>query len=590
MKVSSLSQQVQKAADALRHGRFSSALKLARVGLKAFPAQVQLANLAGLACAQSGDARGAASYFELAMRADPGHREARHNLAQALMQLGAPDKALTVLAAACDKWPTDVGLLLLRARAMQQAGDDQSAVAAATDAIALAPGSGALFYLRALAYVALGDSRAADADFQQAVALAPQDAANRIAFADFLAHHARSDEAVAQIDAGLAAHPDHAGLLQQAARLAQASGDITSAVAQYERLLNLIPDHPLALNGLAYICDTAAAPALLDRLQRVGADKKTAGETKVLLGFARAALAARVKATDAPQLLARANAAAARLLPYDGKAEIAAQDRLLAPFVARAATAQAPRQENDSTAAPIFILGLIRSGTTLAEQVLASHPQVAGLGELSRARQLADTQATAFADAGTAPDARAFAEAYRAVLPPLPDGTQHFVDKMPDNFRVIGYLLNAFPDATIIEMQRDPRDVALSMWADLFPTSAHAYANDLTAMAQHMNTYADTMQRWRNLYPTQVHAVAYADLVTDLEATARQLADLCGLGWHPDMLHPERTAASILTASAQQVRAPVHRQSLGKWRDKAEFLTPLTDALDPALWPGLQQG
>ncbi len=257
----------------------------------------------------------------------------------------------------------------------------------------------------------------------------------------------------------------------------------------------------------------------------------------------------------------------------------------MAPFVQ--ANMQKIAHRDKVPPAPIFIVGLIRSGTTLAQQVLCAHPTVTGLGELARARTLADAQAAAFARDGTPLDPAAFAAAYRAALPGMPPDTTHFVDKMPDNFRTIGYLLHSFADVTVIEMQRDPRDIALSMWGDIFPTRAHAYANDMAAIAAHMNLYARTMNTWRRLFPGRIQTVGYADLVQDIDAGSRLLAQICALNWHADMRHPERNRTVVQTASLQQIRGAVHTASVGRWRTQRDLLAPLINGLDRALWPGL---
>ncbi len=579
-------QQATKISEALREGRFPAALKLAKSAMKAAPRQALFANLAGLAAVRMGDPRGAVGYFLTATRTDPTMIEAARNLAQALIQAAEPEKALAVLGKAGRTWPGEAGLSYLTVSAHHATGDATATIAAADTALALHPKAAAVLNLRALAQDRLGDSAAAEADFRAALAAAPLDAETLRNHAQFLAYHAEGAAATAAVERGLAAHPAHPGLLLQQANLLQAQGQAEAAAAVYHRLLERHPDHPLALNGLAYVANAATAPSLMARLSKAMRAPTTAREVKVLLGFAQAILAKRSGDAAAPQLLAQANAAAAKVLPYDANADARMQALLTAPFV----TPLPDRQDTAADPAPIFIVGLIRSGTTLAEQVLARHPAVAGLGELTRARFLADGQARAFAQDGTPPDGAGFAAAYRSALPELPKGTTHMVDKMPDNFRVIGYLLNAFPGATVIEMVRDPRDVALSMWENFFPTTAHAYTNALPAMADHMNLYARTMQHWRNLHPGRIHAVAYADLVRGLEPVARGMARLAGFDWHPDMLHPENSTAMVMTASAAQLRQPVHDRSVDRWRGQEAFLAPLLERLDGDLWPVLSGG
>ncbi len=579
-------QQAQKARQALAQGRFAAALKIARAALKTAPNSGFLANLAGLALVQSGDARAATGYFATAIRNDPEMLEAHSNLAQALIQSNAADKALAVLDKALGKWPETPAFLYLRASAFHAMDRPESTRDAADDALRITPENSALFNLRALAHQALADPKNADADFQTALALAPADPETRNNYASFLAFHARPTEAFAQLDIGLAATPTHPGLMLRKASLLQASGDFSGARQLYLALLTSHPDHPLALNGLAYVSSDAQAERVSVQIGKAMRSSKFGRDEKVLLGFAQAHLAALRHTKDAPKLLSSANAAAARAMPYDASEDTEIQRILMAPYVENRFVVNETKEDP----APIFITGLIRSGTTLAAQILASHPRVTSLGELTQARQLAQNQARAYQATGAAPDGAAFARAYRAGLPPLEAAITHFVDKMPDNFRVIGALLAAFPNATVIEMCRDPRDVALSMWRSFFPTRALAYSNDFSAMADHMNLYARTMHSWRSLFPGRIHTVAYAELTQAQEKTTREIAQICKLDWNSAMLHPEDTQSIVLTASDRQVRTAVHTGSVGKWRDHENLLAPLMAKLDPTLWPLPRQG
>ncbi len=575
--------RAQKAAMALKEGRFDTALKIVKAGLKSAPKEAYLANMAGLALVQMGDPSSATRYFLTAWRSDAQMGEAPRNLAQALILLGQTDKALEVLGKALKSRPDDAELRYLVSSAHHSAGRFQDAIRSANDGLEITPRHAELYSLRALALEQTGDSIAAKQDFERAIKLNPTDPETRRAYAQFLAFHARVDAASTHVKAGLSVAPHHEGLLLQKASLHQAKGKISDAITCYETLLQEQPEHPLALNGLAFLVSHPRSTKVSKTISKVMRKPSVSRETKVLLGFAQAHLAKSAGQKDAPRILAKANAAASKIMPYDRKTDKATQTQLMAPFASN--TDQ--QATSSATPAPIFIVGVIRSGTTLVEQILTQHPTVVGLGELARARHLADFQASTFARNSTAPDGAFFAQAYRTALPEIPKGTTHFVDKMPDNFRVIGYLLNAFPNATLLEMQRDPRDVALSMWANHFPTMAHSYANAMLTMAMHMNLYARTMQQWRMHFPNRIHAVSYEGLVSDLEPHTRRIAALSGLDWHPDMLHPERSASPVLTASTDQVRHTVHRQSVGKWQNEGDLLAPFMDILDSDLWPGV---
>lgn len=573
--------QAQKAVTALNQGRHAAALKTARAALKKYPRDAYLSNLAGLVLIETGDARAAVPYFLTARQSDPVMIEAAQNLAQALILCAETDKAAQVAQKALAQWPRDPQLLYLAASAPFEGADPATALVAADAGLVHLPQNAALHNLRARALDRLGRTAEAELAFEQAIAAAPKDPEVRRTFAGFLIATSRAHAALAQVKAGLAAAPDSAALLLDQASLQQQFGDTDAAIASYRQVLVLAPDNPMALNGLAYLVRGPAAQDLCAPLAKALRAPGQTRDMKIVLSFAQARLAEITQAGDAAEKLSKANSLAAKAMPYDPRTEAAEQDMLLAPFEAGAACPMA----QDNMPRPIFIIGLLRSGTTLAEQVLARHSDAITLGEWPKAGELTSAQARAFADHGTAPDGAAFAAAYLASLPPRHRNITHVIDKMPDNFRALGYLLNAFPNAVVIEMQRDPRDVAMSMWRDLFPVLRHAHTNSWTGMAAHMNLYARFMQRWRGQFAQRIHTIAYGDLVTDMEQTTRRLAELCGLDWQGAMRHPDQGDTPVMTASVQQVRQPVHTRSLNKWRGKEAMLATLTTALDPILWP-----
>lgn len=573
--------RLDQAVNALKEGRYVKSLKIAKSLLKSEPGNAYLANLAGTTLIHLGQPHLAAGYFLSASRLDPEMIEAQRNLGQALIMGAEHEKAVVVLECALTSWPGHPELSYQLVRAYYGAGKDDKAISAANSGLTQNPKSAGLLLLRALASERSGDAKKADADFRHALDLEPDDVEARCAYAKYLTFQTRMDEALDQIEIGMVHQPEHPALHLQKASLQQALGDMEGAVTSYDAVLRSHPNHPFALNGLAPLVQGPRQTILQQTIERVLRQPAVPKEAKVLLGFARAQLARQTDPQKVPKLLAQANVLAARLLPYDPTKETIENAKIMAPFLARAVIANT----QPSTPAPIFIVGLIRSGTTLAERILSCHPDVIGLGELAQARTLANQQVIAFGTHVHPADGADFAAKYFDGLPDLPPTTTHFVDKMPGNYSVIGYLLNAFPNATIIEIQRDPRDIALSMWQNFFPTQVHSYSNDIKDIAVHMNQYAKMMQEWRGLYPDRTHQISYVDMVADTPNISHHMAALCGLEWHENMQHPHQSNAPVLTASFQQVRQPVHGRSVDKWRNEPALLAPLIAGLDPDLWP-----
>lgn len=248
------------------------------------------------------------------------------------------------------------------------------------------------------------------------------------------------------------------------------------------------------------------------------------------------------------------------------------------------------RDAGDKSATPVFILGMPRSGTTLAEQVLAGHPQVFAGGERSDfGNILRDSFATdgasfAFLDrieTLTARQLRDLGAAYLATLKQgAPASAQRITDKLPLNFRFVGLIHAALPNARIIHMRRDAVDTCLSCFTQLF-TARLSFANDLAELGRYWKAYDRLMAHWRAVLPQGVMLdMRYEDLVGDFENQARRIVAHCGLEWDPACLSSHTVERAVTTASWVQVRQPVHGRSVGKWRPAADVLKPLTDALE----------
>jgi len=241
-----------------------------------------------------------------------------------------------------------------------------------------------------------------------------------------------------------------------------------------------------------------------------------------------------------------------------------------------------------TTRRPIFIFGLPRSGTTLIEQVLASHSQVHGAGELRLARQSfeaipatvgrseAPLKCVAQLDAG---HLRALAEEHDRQLRELAGRAERVVDKMPDNYLYVGLLAALFPQALFIHCRRDLRDVAVSCWMTDFRSIR--WANDQEHIAARFLQYRRVMDHWRAVLPVPMEEVDYEDTVADLEGVARRLVAACGLDWEPACLEFHRTERVVRTASVVQVRQPIYKQSVARWKSYQRDLGDLFALLAP---------
>jgi tetratricopeptide (TPR) repeat protein len=247
----------------------------------------------------------------------------------------------------------------------------------------------------------------------------------------------------------------------------------------------------------------------------------------------------------------------------------------------------ARRVEGASEAAPIFVTGMPRSGTTLIEQIIASHSRVTGgdemdiLPRLCTPLQRNPDLPTAFRRADTIPDAEiaALGRDYLAAVATRFPGAGIVSDKSITSYMYLGLLKLALPKARVIVVRRDPRDNLLSIYRNRFPEGAHLYAYDLRALAEYYATFVQMVEFWRSETPDWFTEVQYESLVSNPEEESRRLIAACGLDWEEACLTPHHNERQVRTLSVYQVRQPISKGSVKAWHRYEEELQPMFDVL-----------
>ena len=369
-------------------------------------------------------------------------------------------------------------------------------------------------------------------------------------------------------------------------------GDLPAAQASFREALRIDPRNVPAITDLVALLDGRLADADLSLLNELLADSRQPDDLRSRLHFAAARVCdVRGEYEDAAKHLQTANAFQMGDFRrsgqvYDPVAHTRMVDRVIRAFTPEL-FARFKGRGLDSDR-PVFIVGLPRSGTTLIEQILASHSQIHGAGEvglgqeafnsLPRARlgeeaalaSLENISPSAFLQIGTQILSRVQA---------LNTSAARVIDKMPDNYLHLGLLATLFPHARFVHCQRDVRDVAVSCWLTSF-TKLH-WANEPDHIASRICDYQRLMQHWRKVLPVPMLEVSYETVVADVEAEARRLVAGCGLEWESACLAFYETRRPVRTASILQVRQPIYSRSVGRWRKYAEALAPLLAQLDP---------
>lgn len=416
----------------------------------------------------------------------------------------------------------------------------------------------------------------ADRLFRQAIADGADPVAVHEAWARALFDAQDTEAGLAVIAAGLAAHPGDVRLLLSRASMLETAGKPDEAEADLLAVLDAKPYQPLAWLALMRLRKQAPGAPHVATLERRLPEAATDPEAVRYMSFALAkALEDQKRDDEVFEHLDRGNAMTRRKFPWGFH-----EDH---DYLRDAIAAWTPRAGGHVGAAPIFVTGLPRSGTTLVETILAAHSQVAAGGEAGVLSPILQPAVRDWFKDGKPFDAAAIGRAYVAgMIEKLGADARgkRMTDKSISTYATLGYALDVLPDAKFVVLERDRRDVGLSIYKNLFRDGSHRYANDLGDIARQIRLFDAAIAAWRKRIPAAIHVVDYDALTADPEPQVRALLAFCGLPFEPACLAPERTDRQVRTLSSVQVRQPINRGSVGAWKRFEGPLAPLTEALD----------
>lgn len=367
-------------------------------------------------------------------------------------------------------------------------------------------------------------------------------------------------------------------------------GRVDEADAALEALIALAPDDGRAHHALAALRKQSPARNHVVRLDAAYATARD-GRDRLLLGYALSKELEDIgEDARAFATLHAANAEHRRTLPYAFDRDAASFDAMEQswPLIASATVTDAPQD------APIFVIGMPRTGTTLVDRILCSHPDVSSAGELQAmplaVKRMAGTASRTVLDPETAmkaaqSDMGAIGRDYLRGAANRRHGSEaRFTDKLPGNFFYVGFIARALPNARIVCLRRNPMDTVLSNFRNLFAISSHYYhyTYDLMDIAAYYARFDRLMAFWREVLPGRVLEVGYEQLVADQERETRRLLAHCGLDWADACLSFHENTAPVSTPSAAQVRRPIYGEAVARWKRHAEALEPVRRYLEQA--------
>ena len=546
----------------------------------------------GIAAAGRGAGDAAVAWFRKAVALRPDFAPAQANLGLLLVAMQRPAEAEPALRVAVSLMPRDAGLrnaLGVAQAALQRPAEAEQAYRAALEA---APGLPEAHANLGNCLRRLGRVAEAEAHLVRAIELQPGFAVAHFNLGVLLQERGEAERAIAQYRLALAHRPDYVEALNNLGCSLRAQGFVDEARAAFERILQLRPLQVEAHCNLAqYKTYRAGDPHIEQLLSQRHRVHTLPADGQVRYWFTVGKMLEDVGRHDESfAAYAAGNRAKRAVTPWDEAVQRERQRRVVETFTReRLARPVAPAAGGPT---PVFIVGMPRSGTSLLEQVLATLPGVHGAGEIT---WLAETLQSA-AEAGDAaglelpqtlagwPDERLVALGRRYVerLRQLAPGATHVVDKLPENFMHIGLIHRMLPGARIVHAMRDPMDSCFSCFSRLFIGDNLGYTYDLGTVGRYWVSYHQVMRHWHAVLPPgRILDVSYEAMVSDFEAQARRLVDYLGLPWDERCLGFHANRRVVRTASVAQVRRPVYRTSVARWKAYARHLGALHDVVGP---------
>lgn len=522
----------------------------------------------------AGDITTAERGYRAILHDDPANTAALQGLGVLCLQTRRAEAAITYLQRVVDTGPASATLWHNLAVALAAVRRIDDAVTAFHRTLALEPD--AVSTLQALGELLVANGRPSEALplFTRAAILEPGSARLHCALGEVFGALERHEDAVACFEKARDLAPDNAVIANNLGTALTFLGRLDEARCAYGRAVELAPDVPTF--RYAALAQKAATPDDADFL----ALRRMATQATRFPPSEQAALhIALAKAYDDQQEFEAAfahmhvaNALKRRLIAYDERRELSRLDAIAEMFTRDYLAAYTGK--GDPSDVPVFIIGMPRSGTSLVEQILASHRQVHGAGERLYLAELAGADFPAVKDWFSI--GRAYGEKLRALAPEA----RRVTDKLPGNFLYAGLITLALPQAKIIHVRRNPMDTCLSCFSKFFSGQV-PYAYDLGELGRYYRAYEKLMTHWRDVLPQdRLLEVDYEKVVGDLENEARRLIDFCGLEWDARCLDFHAAKRSVSTASTLQVRRPLYKTAMGRANHYTPWLASLRAALE----------
>ena len=566
---------------------FRKAVDCYRTALKHRADYVQAASNLANALHQLGEDEEALSHYDRALRLDPNFVEAQNNKATVLRDLHRHEEAVPIYRAALARNPNYVEAINNLGLCLNEMGQKSEAIELFKRSIALKPEFPDTHTFLGTVLVERKRGEEALVEAQTALRLAPRNPENYNLLGRVYFELGRYDEALAALDDAVKLKPTMADAWNNRGNMLKELGRMDEARAAYERALTLKP----SLWG-TYVnySDAEKIPAdapLAKRLEAMSADiQRVPARQRHFIHFALGKVYEDNKRyEEAMAQFIEGCRIKRQLFQYDEANALGLFERIRKTFTPELVKARSGG--GSDSAQPFFVLGMPRSGTTLVEQIIASHPLVRAAGELGEMGKVVQSVRgpqgqlpyPEFVSAVSDEGLKQIGDSYAKALDSYAPGAPHITDKMPSNYYYVGLIHLALPRAKVIHTVRNATDTCISCFSKLFSGDL-VYTYEFGELARYWIQYHRTMEHWRQVLPPGSFLdVRYEEVVADMEGQARRIIDYLGLPWDDACLRFHELERPVKTASAMQVRQPIYSGSVARWKRYGTLVQPLIDAL-----------
>ena len=575
-----------KAMQLISRGAYGEAEKLCQSLVDQQPNNAGALHALGLSHYMARRYERAIEFMTKAVQFDDSNPQYYCNLGESFRRAQKPDQALEMFERAVALKPEYLLAHLGIANVFRDQQRRPEAIARYRLALALNPKFAEAYHYLGVIFLEQGRQSEATAYLRKACELKPDYTEARLALAHALDSDGHIDEAVATYKAIIDTSPRVGAAHNNVANILKTQGKIDEAIEHYEKALEINPANVQAHYNLSRARKGMESQEDIEKMEKMleRADLPELDRTNIHFTLGKI-FDDLERYDEAFEHFRQGNEFDHRVPSFDPRAHETLVNRLIEVFSANFFA----RREGFGSEShrPIFIVGMPRSGTTLTEQILASHSQVFGAGELEQVGQLVNAISAEISGAAGYPDsandldamtACRLGETYVSYIKRLSNDSPFVTDKMPGNFVHVGFISLFMPNARIIHCQRQPMDSCLSCYIQHF-TSPMPFSVALESLGKYYQGYERLMRHWNKVLPDKILNIDYEDTVANHEDVVRRIVEFCGLEWEDACLQFHETDRPVKTASTWQVRQPLYNTSVARWKNYEKQLQPLRDAL-----------